>query len=244
MSARLLDAIDATWPAAETLARDGWVFRRGGGGGKRVSAASLPMREGVDVRAEDLPDLDMAEYQMRAWKQPPLFRIAPWERGLDRRLAMAGYKVIDPVAIYSAPLAALKDTSDETARVIRASTDVAIVREIWAQGGIGDARRAVMDRAAGEKVTLLARLGDRPVGCAFVARDGEVAMIHAIEVLPEARRQGIGEMLLRGGANWADGLGAQVLALAVVKDNRPACALYEKLGMSVGSAYHYRIRGG
>ena len=39
-SARLMAAIDATWPPAVLDRRGGWVLRRGAGGGKRVSAAS------------------------------------------------------------------------------------------------------------------------------------------------------------------------------------------------------------
>ncbi|WP_108257566.1 hypothetical protein [Mangrovicoccus ximenensis] len=63
---------------------------------------------------------------------------------------------------------------------------LAIQEEIWALGGIGRDRLAVMARAAGPHVSLMARDGDTPAGTAFAAVHGDVAMIHAIEISPAA----------------------------------------------------------
>lgn len=267
--ARLLAAIDATWPPEETVRRAGWVLRRGGGGGKRVSAASLagtpgakpvpeptppaaalgqppsPLRREADAGLAGLPDIAVAAAAMAAWGQPPLFRIAPGEApgeaALDAALAAAGYAVIDPVAVYAAPVGALADDADETARVVRVTARLALAEEIWAAGGIGPGRLAVMARAPVPRVTLLVRLGDRPAGVGFVACDGEVAMVHAVEVPAGFRRRGLGTQLLRGAANWAAEQGAAVLALAVTETNAGARALYEGLGMVPAARYHYRI---
>ncbi len=234
--ARLLAAIDATWPAAETRAEAGWVLRRGGGGGKRVSAASACV-------PGETPEIAAAEAAMATWGQAPLFRLTPEEGALDAALAAAGYALLDPVAVYAAPVAALTDPGDETARVIRVTTPLAIVEEIWAAGGIGPARLAVMARPRGAKLTLVARIGDRAVAVAFAACDREVAMLHAVEVATRARRQGAGRMLLSGAANWAAEQGAETLALAVSEANAPARALYAGAGMTVAARYHYRARG-
>lgn len=230
--ARLFAAIDATWPPAEIAERDGWCLRRGEGGGRRVSAAS-PLADGAGGIAA-------AEAAMRAWGQAPLFRVTPEEALTDAALAEAGYAVEAPVVVYAAAVADLADDADETARIIRVSTRVALLDEIWQAGGIGPARRAVMARAAGPRVALMVRLGDRPAGCGFVAADGEVAMLHAVEVLERFRRQGAGVQLARGAANWAREQGAATLALAVERDNIPARALYAGLGMAEVARYHYR----
>lgn len=233
-AARLMRAMDTTWPAAERILRDGWVLRRGLGGGQRVSAASPAGADGV-------PPLAPALAVMADWGQEPIFRVAPGEEPLDRMLAEAGYAVRDPVVIYAVPVATLADARDETARIIRVSTAVALVEEIWDAGGIGPGRRAVMARAAAPRIVLMVRLGDRPVGCAFVACDGDIAMIHAIEVLAPRRREGAGRDLLHGAANWAAEQGAATLALAVTERNAPACALYDRLGMRRTARYHYRV---
>lgn len=232
---RLLEAMDATWPAAETRHEDGWTIRRGGGGGKRVSAAS-PIGAGGEVAA--------AEAAMDALGQPRLFRIAPGDEALDAALAARGYEIIDPVVIYAGRAAEIDDGQDQTARVIRVSGPLALVGEIWAAGGIGPGRRAVMERAPGPKTVLMARNADRPAGVAFVAVDRELAMIHAIEVATEARRRGAGTRLMRGAARFALEAGAVWLALAVTEANAGARALYARLGMAEAARYHYRIQPG
>ncbi|MGF1502438.1 MAG: GNAT family N-acetyltransferase [Paracoccaceae bacterium] len=235
--ARLLSAMDATWPAAETQIVAGWVLRRGAGGGQRVSAASAHC-------PGEVPEIAAAVSGLAAFGQPPLFRVGGDERALDAALDRAGFLRNDPVLLYKAAIAELDDGADETARLIRVTAPVRIVEEIWDAGGIGPGRRAVMARVCGPKATLLARIGDRPAGVAFVAVDEDVAMIHAIEVVPAARRQGAGARLLRGAAAWAREAGASTLALAVTEANRPATALYDRLGMAVLGRYHYRIAGG
>ncbi len=116
------------------------------------------------------------------------------------------------------------------------------MEEIWAAGGIGPGRLAVMDRAAGPKAWLLCRAGDRAVGTGFVAVANGVAMVHAVEVLAEQRRKGAGRLAMRGAANWAARQEAEWLALAVTAANLPARALYAGLGMEEVARYHYRMR--
>ena len=175
------------------------------------------------------------------WGQTRLFRLTPDQAELDHGLAEAGYVVKDPVALYAVPVASLADGNDETVKVFRVTSPLAMVDEIWARGGIGPGRRAVMTRPNGPRITLMARADDRPVGVAFVAVDNDIAMIHAIEVRPEHRRKGGGGLLMRGAASFAAEHGAKWLALAVAKANAPARALYERLGIERAGSYHYRV---
>lgn len=233
-TARLMAVTDATWPAAEILERAGWRLRRGGGGGKRVSSAT-------PLCPDSVPDLAPMAAQMRAWGQPPLVRVGADQTALDAALAAAGYAVHDPVLFYEGAVAALGDERDETARVIRVAGDIALTREIWAEGGLDPGRVAVMHRTQAVRTILLVRHGDIPAATAFVATAGETAMIHAIAVRPAFRRRGLGTEILRGAANWARDWGARSLALAVSEANLPATRLYERLGMGVVGRYHYRL---
>jgi GNAT superfamily N-acetyltransferase len=99
-----------------------------------------------------------------------------------------------------------------------------------------------MDRVQGPKTALLARNGDRPAGVAFVACHGSEAMLHALEVLPANRRQGVGRTLLHAAANWAASQGATRLSLVVTRQNAAARALYARLGMECVGQYHYRMK--
>ncbi|MFN3262598.1 MAG: GNAT family N-acetyltransferase [Pikeienuella sp.] len=231
----LFAALDATWPAAETRERAGWLLRRGAGGGRRVSSATALH-----------PDADIADAEagLAAWGQSPVFRISGAETALDAALEARGYAVEAPSVLFSTPAASLLDDRPETARVVRGSGRVALMEEIWAAGGIGPARLAVMDRAAPPKAFMLARLGDRPAAVAFIAAAGGVAMIHAVETLPEHRRKGAARMLLAAAARFAVETGAETLALAVEAKNERAIPLYLSLGMGERARYHYRVKPG
>jgi len=231
----LLDVLEQTWPQAATARAGPWTIRQGMGGGKRVSAATAEA-------AVSPPDLKTAEAAMVALDQTPLFMIRDGEDALDTMLAAAGYAIIDPVVLYSAPLALLTSTPVPPVSSFCIWPPLAIMADLWAAGGIGPARLAVMDRAEGVKTTLLARWSDQPAGVAFVAIHRNVAMIHAIEVAPGHRRKGVGANIVRAAAHWAQDRGATHLTLAVTRANAAGNALYSSLGMQVVGQYHYRIK--
>ena len=67
-------------------------------------------------------------------------------------------------------------------------------------------------------------------------------MIHALEVLPHQRRQGVAGRIMRAAAIWAEEQGAHTISLIVTQANAGAGALYASLGMSLVGQYHYRIQ--
>jgi GNAT superfamily N-acetyltransferase len=229
---RLFRAIDATWPAARMRRLGPWRLREGLGGGQRVSAATAeePVSEG---------DIEVAEAGMRAFGQPPIFMIRPGDEGLDGWLADRGYPVVDPVVLRMGRVADLAERA-KPATVLPAWPPLAMARDLWAEAGIGPGRIAVMERADGAKSAFLGRVGDRPAGAAYLAVDREVAMLHALEVMPFARRKGLGRVMMRAAAAWAQEAGANWLAVLVVAANAPGNALYEGLGMGAVTRYHYR----
>lgn len=232
----LFAALDATWPAAEIVEREGWRLRRGAGGGRRVSAATRL------AGASGEPDIAAAEAAMEAWGQRPLFMLREGDEALDAALAAAGYGKVDETSFYLIEAAALLDDRPETARIIRGDGPVAMIEEIWAAGGVGPERLATMARAPGPKCYMIGRLSDRPAAVAFVAAAGDIAMVHALETLERARRSGAARMLMAGAARFAQENGARWLALAVTDRNVAASALYRGLGMAVAGGYHYRER--
>lgn len=229
--ARILAALEATWPAARNIKAGPWTVREGLGGGQRVSAATAN-----GAVTED--DIATAEEGMRALDQRPLFMIRPGEVH-DAWLAARGYDTVDPVTLYIAETDTLTRPLSLTA-AIPSWPPLAIQAELWAEGGIDASRLAVMNRVAGAKTSVLGRHGDTPGGTLFVAADGDVAMLHALEVTPDERRKGIGRILVTAAANWAESVGATWLTLAVTAENRSANALYQSVGMAPAGGYHYR----
>jgi len=154
---QLYTACEATWPPASSVIIDGWTLRDGAGGGKRVSAATLA-REGADPAA--------AEFIMDASGEDPLFMIRQGDGALDSQLALRGYEIIDPVVMYQCPVAQLTDKPIPKVTTFAVWEPLAIMEEIWAQGGIGPARLAVMHRAE-VKTGIFGRVNDIPAGVAF-----------------------------------------------------------------------------
>lgn len=224
--------VDATWPAAGYATAGGFVIRRGEGGGSRVSAASACDRA-IDIEA--------AEAAMRALGQVPLFVIRAGEAALDTALEAQGYAIKDPVTLWSAPVGQLATQRPPPVTSFEVWPPLAIQHELWAAGGIGPQRLAIMARVTGPRTTLLGRLDDTPAGCAFVACDGPLAMLHALEVAPRFRRRGLARHLMRAAAFWARDAGADTLSVLVTRANSGGNALYQTLGMTGETGYHYRI---
>ncbi len=169
-----------------------------------------------------------------------LFLIREGEDVLDAALASRGYRVVDPVVVYACPAAGLPPPPHMT--TFPHWPPLAIARDLWAEGGIGAARLAVMERVTVPKVAILARQADRPAGVAFVALAGTTAMLHALEITPARRRQGSAHHILQAAARWTLDQGGITLALAVTRANVPAITLYASLGMQAVGSYHYRKR--
>ncbi|MEJ2019673.1 MAG: GNAT family N-acetyltransferase [Maritimibacter sp.] len=230
----LLEVCEATWPPVSTTRLGAWTIREGGGGGKRVSAAT----EDWPVTDADLPT---AEAAMRDLGQVPLFQIRADEEKLDSLLDAHGYSVIDPVNLWAAPVSLLTTRDLPQNSVEAIWPPQAYLSEIWQEGGIGTERQAVMARAKVAKTSIVARLGGHAAGVAFVGLHEDVAMVHALHVAENHRRRGAARMLMQAAANWAADQGAEVISLIVTQGNHAANPLYASLGMNMIGHYHYRI---
>jgi GNAT superfamily N-acetyltransferase len=231
MTPALAAVMDATWPPLRACPTGPWTIRDGAGGGKRVSAATADS----DWNDADIP---LAEAAMRALGQPPLFLIRDGDDALDAALAARGYGIVDPVMAYTIDADALPAPAPMT--TFPHWPPLSIAQTLWAEGGIGPARLAVMDRVQGPKTAILGRTGDRPAGIAFVALHGTTAMLHALEVSPRHRKQGSAQNILNAAAQWTRAQEGRTLSLVVTVANVAARQLYASRGMQVVGHYHYR----
>ncbi len=229
----LLAVTDATWPAAALHRAGAFTLREGRGGGQRVSSATAaaPWAE---------TDIDAAEALHAALGQVPLFMLRHGEGALDAALDARGYRLKDPVNAYDCAIATLTAAPEDPMGAFAAWPPLAIMRDLWAEGGIGAGRVAVMERAAGPKTAILGRVSDRASGAAFVAIAGKTAMLHALHVRPGLRRQGSAVKIMRTAANWAQDHGAKRFSVLVTEANAAANTLYASLGMEIVGHYHYR----
>ena len=232
--ATLYRVTDISWPAAAQHRAGPWTIRDGRGGGQRVSAATA---DGDWQPA----DIALAEGAMRALGQTPLFMVRAGEDRLDAALAAQGYRIKDPVVLYAAPAAQIATRRPPPVTAFTVWPPLATQAEIWAQGGIGPGRLAVMERAPDPKTTLLGRADDRPAGTVYVGSGLGCAMIHALEVAAAHRRKGLARHLTVAAAFWALDQGLDWLTLVTTRANAASNALYTSLGMTPVGEYHYRI---
>ncbi|MEM8730431.1 MAG: GNAT family N-acetyltransferase [Pseudomonadota bacterium] len=230
---RVFAAIDGTWPPARMIETGPWMCREGRGGGQRVSAISA--RAGVCDA-----DIPHAEAQAAALGQAPLFLIRPGDDALDDMLAARGYVIHDPVRALACAPAQLTGQPVPPVMVFEVWKPLAIMCELWMEGGIGPGRIAVMERASGPKTALLGRMSDKPAAVAYIAIHDRVAMLHALEVRSAFRRQGLAQWMMRAAAIWAQAHGADTLVVLCTRVNEAANRLYATLSMTEVTAYHYR----
>ena len=139
----------------------------------------------------------------------------------------------------AAPVTALTDRPIPPVTAFAIWPPLAIQRQIWVAGNINPARQVVMERVSQPKAALLGRIRDRAAGAGFVALHDRTAMVHAVEVLPAFRRQGLAGWMMRQAAQWAQEFGATRIGLAVSRVNTTAQATYASLGFTVQGSYAY-----
>lgn len=227
---RLHRALDATWPPSSQRRCGSFLFRDGSGGGKRVSAATLEGPFSKDA-------LDRVEAELCS--RVALFMIRAGDNELDAILAARGYARIDLTIFYTAEIETLAE-EPRPSSLFECWPPLALQKQIWRDAGIGPERLAVMARASEPRSSFIARFQNRAAGVGFCALDREVAMLHALEIEPTFRRQGVARYMVRGIASWARKQGAEWFALAVTERNLAARGLYTALGMVEAGRYHYR----
>lgn len=125
-------------------------------------------------------------------------------------------------------------------------------RQFYGQAPDRDgARRFLTERLAnGDSLLLLAVEGQPATGLGLAqvypsfssVRMKPIWILNDLFVAPEARRRGVGRLLLETVAQKAQGAGACRVILSTAKDNAHAKALYEKFGYHLDEQFaHYEL---
>lgn len=234
LPAQPFDVLQATWPAADTVRIGSWEINAGAGGGKRVSAAR-------PIGANSIHEISVAEREMEELNQTSLFQLRAEHSELDAALEEREYLVSDPTVLLACSIRSLIANDVPPVTAFSIWPPLQIMRDLWNHAGTGPERLAVMDRVKGAKTSLLGRINDRAAGVGFVAVSDGTAMVHALEVVEESRRQGLATNMMIAAAHWASDQGANSILLAVTRANSSGLALYHSLGMEEVGSYHYRI---
>lgn len=236
----ILPVLAATWPSAETRSVGPFTVPSLDPGGNRVSAARLT---DPTARSASEEALAAASAAMEAEGRAPLFQVLDTQAPLNALLDAQGYSTRDHTVAMVIPAADLAATPPPVT-AFDIWPPLAIQTEIWDAGGVTAPRRAIMERADCPKTALFGRVIDKPAGVAYVGIHNDIAMLHALEVAPVARRKGMGVHMMRTAAKWAADNGATWLSILVTQQNNGAQRLYTSLGMQPVGTYVYREKVG
>lgn len=255
-------AANEAWPApvqerlGEWLLRsaDGWTGR--GNSALPVGDPDRPLEAAIDA-----VERWYADRGQPAMINTPLPLAAPVGVALDER----GWTTRTPTLVQTAPLATLlarAPARPDLAEVELATTPshdwlaLAAARKAARAGTKpGSDPLGTLPAAARHLLTSVAQVrfahlyapsGDAgrklvAAGRATVTGNGRWLGLTAVEVVPEARRQGLAQHLVRALASWAAELGAADTFLQVEETNSAALALYRQLGFGTHHAYLTRV---
>ena len=239
------------WPAPRNVYFGGWVFRLGGGYIKRAnSASSLGGRQ--EMRADSInawtPARPFAQVMGEAERlyfahgQPATFRLTPLAGAeADPLLAQAGYVLLDPCTVMTAPLGA---AVTDPAVSISAGPTPAWLNGIAAAQGVAPSQRQIHDRIV-EAIAPPAAFATAycdGIAAGFGLGVGERGAVGLFDVVvrPEFRGRGLGRAITRALMAWGREGGASLAYLQVADANSGARGLYESLGFRAAYPYHYR----
>jgi ribosomal protein S18 acetylase RimI-like enzyme len=241
------------WPAPRSVYFGGWVFRLGGGYTKRANSANA-VGDRQDMRADSInpwaPARDFRDVMAQAERfyaangQPTIFRLTPLAGAdADPALAAAGYELLDPSTVMTAPLDAARP--DAGVRLEPGPTP-AWLNGIAAAQGVPPSHRAIHDRIV-QAIALptacaTALVGEQAAAFGLGVADRGAVGLFDIVVRPEFRGRGLGRATTRALMAWGRHAGVEAAYLQVTNANRAARRLYEGLGFRAAYCYHYRRR--
>ena len=252
----LEDIAAVGWRAPEETRFGGWLLRAAGGFTGRANSV-LPLGEPGAPLEEALAAV-CSWYDQRAL--PACFQVPLPARGaLDDALAARGWTAYNPTDVLVADIAAVLGTRDRArGEVASMDTDGGAAVEIAGEPS-ADWLGAYHYRGGAPPADAVGLFTSAPVqGFATVTQGGAVvavgrvamgddgpsrrwAGLTALEVVPAARRRGLGGLVVRALLGWAAQRGARHAYLQVAAENVAAQAAYRQAGFTRHHGYHYRL---
>ncbi|MBW0136455.1 GNAT family N-acetyltransferase [Pseudonocardia abyssalis] len=231
------------WPAPADERLGAWRLRAAGGYTGRANAALALGDPGMPVPEA----LDAVRAFAAAHGIPPRVTVptgSPWDTAVSGAgwVLDTGHAAGAEVAVLVTGLAGV--TADGGPWTI--TTPDRPDPDWWAMGLHGGTptpvQRHVLDPADGSTAFVLAR---DPAGAAVGQVRATVAQDHLhlswLEVVPAARRRGLGAALMAAAAGWARARGTRFGVLQVALHNTGARALYEGTGWTEHHRYRYLV---
>lgn len=227
----------AGWPALSEVDVDGWVARFSGGVTQRANSV-VPVRAPGDLDGA----LARVEALYAARGLPAAFQVGPGvaPADLDQVLDRRGYVFGSPTGVL---VAEVGERSGSELVEVEDAPSTEWLELWWAVDGRGDDAAlavAVKILTAGSALYATVRDSDGAVAVARLALVGEWGGVYCMAVRDDARRRGVGALLLDGLLQAGHQRGVRRAWLQVRAENSGARRLYQRAGFTEVARYHYR----
>jgi N-acetylglutamate synthase len=232
-----------SWPALETAALDGWLWRYASGGSQRANSVSTLAFNGTDLDAI----VHEAERRYRAKGAPCRVTITEVSEpsDLDAWLTARGYERGHDHVTMAKDITR-RNSSDASVDGVALSADPTPEwLAAYLSGLTPDRRRVNPTILAGlpsHRAYFSCRRNGAVAASGLSIADGPLASVQCMATLEGARRQGCARAVLAAIEAWAAREGCTHLYLQAEAANAAAIALYEVVGFGVAGRYHLRTR--
>lgn len=231
----------ATWPPLRVVDVDGWRVGLSGGVTRRASS-TLALGDVTDLGGT----LDRVEELYREDGAPAVVRVGDPENpaALTAALDARGYQVasVTEVLARDLPVDDVAPPAVLDVRVAAAPDDAWL--DLWL-GGKGGAREPSARIVAGARAHYLTAADvDGDVAVIRAAYADDWVALSCLQVVPRARRRGLGRALTLRALALAGEHGARRAFLQVETGNSAAVRLYDALGFRPAHRYAYRVQPG
>ncbi len=235
------------WPAAEQQPLDGWWLRFNAGVTRRANSVWPHDAQG----SRSLDDrLAIVEAFYARHGQPARYQLCPASQPdeLSAVLERRGYRADAHTAVQtaetSAVLAATDARSHDSHPVTIADTfDARWFAAYCEAEGVGEReaepRQGILERIAARTAYARLEVDGRVVATGLGVLEDEWLGVFSMATHPAFRRAGAATAVLHALAAWGQQHNAGRLYLQVMRANRPAHALYERLGFTTLYDYYY-----
>jgi len=217
------------WPAPDTAPLGDWLLRAAEGFSNRANSALAV----GDPGRSDAVDVVRAWYRDRGLV-PRVTTPLPLSAAIADALAAGGWTAQPTTLVMTAALPL--GEPDLPVQLDTAPGDAWLALAAARKNGLPAAAHHVL--SAPPEVRFAAGYAEGPlVAIGRGVRTGRWLGVSLVEVVPEARRQGWAQAVVRTLARWAADSGATQSYLQVEESNAPAVALYEGMGYRAHHTY-------
>ena len=232
------------WPALETMVYDGWVLRFANGYTRRANSVNPVYASSIDLSVK-------ISYCEEIYTQRGLRTIFKMTRDvfppdLDSVLENKGYACEAETSVQILTLDSVKPRVNERVQISDRLDDAwqdAFFRMSGADIRYRDTLSSILAKGLQQRCFARIRRSGRIVACGVGVREDTTVGLFDIIVDQRLRGIGLGRLMTEGILAWAKKAGAETSYLQVMVDNKPALALYERLGFREEYRYWYRTSG-